>query len=141
MLSPQANVNPETFSPDKSKRRFRASTRASLLSLSLLLLAGCISYESHREGATGPAPNAAQLAKIELGETPTGWLLEQFGDPDAVRRPSDDIRIWQYEKLTNKTTRVRAFPLISVKMSDEVRQVYNFEIENDRVVKYWQESP
>lgn len=112
-----------------------------LLAVNLLFLSGCISYESHREGAAGPTPNAAQLAEIQLGETPTAWLVEQFGDPDAVRRPSDATRVWQYEKLSNKTTRVRAFPLLSVKMSDEIRQVYNFEIENDRVIKYWQESP
>ncbi len=117
------------------------SAKLVLVMASAVFLSGCISYESHRESATGPAPNASLLAMIELGETPTAWLLEQFGDPDAVRRPADDTRIWQYETLSNQTTRVRAFPLFSVKMSDEVRQVYNFEIENDRVVKYWQESP
>ncbi len=104
-------------------------------------LAGCISYETRHESKAVRLPDPALLDRVQLGETTTAWLLEHLGNPDAVRvLPSDGLRVWLYENVDQASTRLRAFPLFSFSLSDEVRTTYHFEIENDRIVKVWNAS-
>ncbi len=110
------------------------------LFLSCLALAGCVSYQSERERVDADIPDMSALQQITLGETTTDWLVAQFGQPSAVRRPSDAIAIWQYQNVSRSTTRVRALPLFAVELKDQSRTVYHFEIENDYVVRYWKDA-
>ena len=116
-----------------------ALTRLTLTLTTCAALTGCISYETHRESKGVGLPDPAMLDTVELGETTSAWLREQLGDPDSVRVPSESVRVWQYENVDQASTRLRAFPLFTFSLSDEVRTVYHFAIENDRIVKYWKD--
>lgn len=112
---------------------------ACILALSLSL-SGCISYQSERERVDADIPDMNYLQEITLGETTSDWLLKQFGQPSAVRRPSDSVAVWQYENVERSTTKVRALPLFAVELKDLNRTVYLFEIENDYIVRYWKDA-
>lgn len=114
--------------------------RAASLVATTTLIAGCISYQSERERVDADIPDTAALAAITLGETTADWLVEQFGHPSAVRRPSATVAIWQYENVKRSTTRMRALPLFAVELSDTDRTVYHFEVENDFIVRFWKDS-
>ncbi len=117
-----------------------AWTRAvSILALSLGL-SGCISYQSEQERIDADIPDMEHLQEITLGQTTSEWLLEQFGPPSAVRRPSETVAVWQYENVERSTTRVRALPLFAVELKDLNRTMYLFEIENDYIVRYWKDA-
>lgn len=103
-------------------------------------LTGCVSYKSEKQTSDADIPDLSFLNQITLGETRTGWLIEQFGHPSAVRRPNEDAAVWQYENVTRSSTQVRALPLFAVELKNLSRTIYNFEIENDYVVRYWKDD-
>ncbi len=108
---------------------------------SCLVLGGCVSYHSERDRVDADIPDLSALQQITPGETTTDWLVAHFGQPSAVRRPSDAIAVWQYQNVSRSTTRVRALPLFAVELEDQSRTVYHFEIENNYVVRFWQDIP
>lgn len=118
-----------------------ASARLIAITLAAATLSGCVSYNSATDHVTAPIPDVSFLSEITLGETTTAWLRESFGNPSAVRRPDDQTAIWQYENVQRTSRRIRALPLLAIETSDMQRTVYNFEIENDYVVRYWKDSP
>ena len=117
-----------------------AWTRAVCILATSLSLSGCISYQSQRERIDADIPDMRFLQEITLGETTSDWLLNQFGQPSVVRRPSDTVAVWQYENVERSMTRVRALPLFAVERNDLNRTAYLFEIENDYIVRYWQDD-
>lgn len=111
-----------------------------LLSLLLLSLSGCISYKSERNTLTQAIPAESVLAEVQLGTTTSDWLLEQLGPPQAVRRPDHDTYIWQYENVATSRKAIRALPLLAITLEDSHATVYNFEVENNYIVKYWKDN-
>ena len=118
----------------------RAAWMRALFALVSINLAGCVSYESERQRIDADIPDMSTLQQISLGETTTEWLVAEFGQPSAVRRPSEAIAVWQYQNVTSSMTRVRALPLFAMEMKDQSRTVYNFEIENNYIVRYWKDA-
>ena len=102
---------------------------------------GCLSYKADSGLVHQPVPNEGVLAQIELGSTTTAWLVEQFGQPQAVRRPSEQLAIWQYENVSQSSKQVRVLPLLAIDLKNSHKTVFNFQIENTYVVKYWKEKP
>jgi hypothetical protein len=66
---------------------------------------------------------------------------KQFGQPKAVRRPSEELAIWQCENLSQSSKEVRVLPLLAIDLQNSHTTVFNFQIENTYVVKYWKEQP
>ena len=104
------------------------------------MLSGCISYKSETNALSQAIVEDSVLREIELGKTTTDWLLEKFGAPQAVRRPAHSISVWQYENVLSSKKSMRALPLIAITLEDSVATVYNFEVENNFVVKYWKDN-
>ena len=115
-------------------------TTSLVISFLVLITSGCISYKSERGTVNHAIPQAGVLSQIELGATTTDWLLKQFGHPQAVRRPNEQTAVWQYENVASSTTRVQALPLFAVELKDVEKTVYNFEVENSYIVRYWHEN-
>ena len=103
-------------------------------------LTGCISYQSDTERANQAIPHRGILNEIQLGSTTSSWLLDQFGPPQAVRRPDAEKFVWQYQNIATSKKTIRALPLLAISLTDSHTTVYNFEVQNDYVVRYWQEQ-
>lgn len=104
------------------------------------LLSSCISYSSATDVHNQAVDNPELLMEIELGETTSDWLVQQFGKPDAIRRPSDSVYLWQYENVQSSQRHIKAMPILAIHTKRLARTVFNFEVENDRIVKFWTES-
>ena len=104
-------------------------------------LSGCISYTSETGNVRQSIPDSGTLNEVQLGQTTTAWLLEQFGQPQAVRRPSETSAVWQYENVARSERSIRALPLLAIEMSAEEVTAFNFEIENEYIVRYWTSTP
>ena len=115
------------------------STRSLTLLMACVGLAGCISYKSTQDLGASDVRNPADLQYIELGETSTAWLISHFGHPQAVH-PRERGKLWQYENIQRTRTQVRALPLLAIELENYDRTLYNFEIEQDRIVKFWSEK-
>ena len=116
-----------------------------LLSYTLLAilfghLAGCISYSSDQTQEALDVPHPTLLAQIQLGETPSQWLRDHLGEPSSVRLPSETQSVWQYENTQHTRTRVRALPLLAIETNRRQRTIFNFAIERNRIVRYWQDN-
>ena len=105
-----------------------------------LSLAGCISYRSEQGTVSKAIEDTGVLQNVELGKTTTDWLVAHFGQPQAVRRPSEGIAVWQYENVHKHSRKVRALPLLSIDLTEEERELFHFEVENDYIVRYWRET-
>ena len=102
-----------------------------------VLLSGCVSYTANQDSVRVDVPSDQFLQQVTLGETTTDWLVQQLGQPTAVRQPGQHQSVWQYENVLSKTTKVRAFPLFALNMTHQHRTLYNFAVENNYVVRYW----
>ena len=109
------------------------------LLLATCLLPACIGYRSSSQAVSHDIPDVRVLKSIELGTTTTSWLLERLGEPIAVRHSAQDKAVWQYENLSSAVREVRALPVFALQMESQIRTVYNFQIENERVTRVWQE--
>ena len=110
------------------------------LSLLCLNLGACVSYKSNTEANSTPIPGTLWMAHMVPGETPSGWLIEQFGYPDKVTHASATSSVWQYENVQQRSKEIRALPLFAVELIDVERTLYNFEIVDDRVARYWRQN-
>ena len=117
----------------------RYGFRAISSGLTLFILSGCISYQAETNTVHRAIQEEGLLTQIELGATTTAWLLDQFGAPQAVRRPNQNTAVWQYENVAHTKRAMRALPLIAITLEDSAATVYNFEVENDFIVKYWKD--
>ena len=118
----------------------KKTQQVTLLALPSLLLSGCISYQAEQGAISKAVHDTGVLQQVELGKTTTDWLIAQFGQPQAVRRPSSAIAIWQYENVHKHSRKVRALPLLSIHLTEEEREIFNFEVENDFVVRFWRDT-
>ena len=105
-----------------------------------LLTSACISYTSNQENLSSDIPSLSHLEDIQLGQTKSDWLLQEFGQPTVITQPTAGTTVWHYENLRRSTTKLRALPIFSLKIKDIKRTVYNFEIEDDYIVRYWKET-
>lgn len=104
----------------------------------ILLLGGCISYSAHQLAPEGPFPSTTVLSLIEPGVTDSDWLIQQFGYPASVTQTVIGTEQWQYQTTFNRSTHVRAFPLLAVDLAKSEVKVYHFELVDDRVTRFWQ---
>ena len=111
-----------------------------ILTLSVFCLSGCLSYSAERGIVEQTIASPILLEQIEPGVTTTNWLVDQFGQPQAVRSTGEATQVWQYENVTRSATSVRALPLLAIDLSSADKVTYNFEIADELIVKYWQEN-
>lgn len=117
-----------------------ARTRTLTTLLMSLALSGCVGYETHVEASQTAVPGSLWMSHLVPGETPSSWLIEQFGYPVKVTHTDEQTAVWQYENVYYRSKRVRALPLFAMELNDTERTVHNFEITDDRVTRYWRQG-
>ena len=104
-------------------------------------LSACVNYTSDKKILHMRVPSETPLLEIELGQTPSLWLLEELGEPDAVSTARGHDEVWEYENISEESTRLRAFPLIGLHSQQVQTTKYRFAVERDVIVRYWKELP
>ena len=114
--------------------------RTGMAVLLCLPLTACIGYRSETHATETSVPGTLWMSHMVPGETPSDWLIQQFGYPAKVTHPGDGSSVWQYENVQHSSKTIRALPLFAVELMDTQRTLHNFEIVDDRVMRYWQDG-
>ncbi|MEM7099398.1 MAG: hypothetical protein AAF541_14135 [Pseudomonadota bacterium] len=115
--------------------------RIGLIAAFTLMLSACVSYSSNKQTIDVSVPSEGALQAIEPGVTTVDWLLTHLGEPDVVRRPDENVQIWQYENIHSSSTRLRAFPIIAISSNTQKKTTFNFEVSNNQILRYWKDDP
>ncbi|MCZ6855179.1 MAG: hypothetical protein O7G86_14815 [Gammaproteobacteria bacterium] len=118
------------------------SARLIFLGVVALTLAACISYETSdtRSQIQNPHGNTF-FAEIIAGQTTGDWLRERMGAPERVTDQGNGEALWRYANVAVTDRTLRVWPLFEVSHTENQRQFFYFEIENNLVVDYWTTDP
>ena len=121
-------------------------TTAALLTLSLVLpafsIGGCLVCGTSSVTYDGKGPMVSQktLDRIEPGTTSKLELLALLGEPTRKEELSDGTELYTYNYVKKTEKNVTVLLLLAVHEDDEDRNRLYFEIEDDVVRKFWQDS-
>lgn len=107
--------------------------------LATLLVSACVSYEREQHFVTGSLTNLSLLSHISPGETTTDWLLIHAGKPEFIAEGHNGEQRWTYSSQTRSQTKVRALPLVAVRLQDEQKTLYHFAVRDSVVTSVSQE--
>ena len=119
---------------------FQTSLRISAVTLFVTFMSGCISYHSDKDTISQDIPDKHVLTEIVPGETHSDFLVAEFGRPSAVLTTDDNSQIWQYENIDEQRTHFHFLVLFNVKVETDKTTLFNFEIEDDRIMSFWKEK-
>ena len=80
------------------------------------------------------------LDQIEPGKTTKGKLLALLGEPTRKEELSDGAELYTYSYVKKTEKNVTVLLLLAMHEDGEDRNLLYFEIEDDVVRKFWQDS-
>ena len=113
--------------------------RFTMLLLTAALATSCVSYEREQAFVSGSLKDQTVLQRITPGITTSDWLLTHAGEPDAIDQMSHGEQLWTYSSITHSQTKVRALPLLAIKLRDEQQVLYQFSVKDSVVTRVSQQ--
>ena len=113
--------------------------KTTTLFLITALASSCVSYEREQNLISGSMTDQSVLQHITPGVTTSDWWLIHAGEPDRVEDTGNGEQLWTYSSVTQSQTKVRALPLVAVKLQDEQQTLYRFSVQDSVVTRMSQQ--
>lgn len=112
------------------------------VALACSLTGGCVSvrheaFNAHIAAGTASHPYEKLARGVELDRTTRTWVIETLGTPHAATRADNGSELLRYDWPTTRRTRIRAFPLIDMDLSNEQFESLYVELRGETVSRYW----
>lgn len=108
-----------------------------LLTLPLLVLSACMSYESEREIATAQIGVGARIfEEIELGVTTSKWLATRLGNPNNIAVDADGGETWHYQNTIIERTSFKALPILSARRTEQHFEHFRFTFVDGKLTRF-----
>lgn len=117
-------------------------SRLTPLWLAGAMLTGCMSvqhetFNPHLAAGAAAHPWARLSREVALDVTRRETVLASLGTPHAVMQGDNGSELLRWDWPTTRRTRIRAFPLLDLDLSNAQFESLYVEISDGRVRRYW----